>query len=326
MSEIENVLGVTQSPIADGLGSYALRMEHVLGPENILSIVMDKTLKNQKFIGNIRFGYFPPITNGWSLNLHLARRIINVSVRDRKLVHYFTPLFIPIRRSDIAKAVTIHDTYYRYYNNKKIAKLTRKFRDFENIISISNQTKHELVDDGFAEDSISVIYHYIPDIFRNTNNDRSLQDGKSIVLTVGDGPHKNNAIISKALKEKYYHIHIGKEKVGDENLTNLSLDTMVSLYNRAHVFVRMSSVEGFGYPVLEALFCGTPVVTTDLPVFREIIGDAGVHAKLEADSIVSSIEYAIENRDYLLGEFARIKKNYTIDTFIKNLYRFYKNT
>lgn len=48
------------------------------------------------------------------------------------------------------------------------------------------------------------------------------------------------------------------------------------LYNAAKVFVYPSLYEGFGLPVLEAMACGTPVVTSNTSSLPEIVGDAGI--------------------------------------------------
>ncbi|HET9493690.1 MAG TPA: glycosyltransferase family 1 protein [Chloroflexia bacterium] len=50
------------------------------------------------------------------------------------------------------------------------------------------------------------------------------------------------------------------------------------LYSLATVFACPSLIEGFGLPVLEAMASGTPVVCSDIPVFREVAGDAAVTA------------------------------------------------
>jgi glycosyltransferase involved in cell wall biosynthesis len=47
-------------------------------------------------------------------------------------------------------------------------------------------------------------------------------------------------------------------------------------YNSAHLFVFPSQYEGFGLPVLEALACGTPVVTSNSSSLPEVVGDAGL--------------------------------------------------
>lgn len=49
-----------------------------------------------------------------------------------------------------------------------------------------------------------------------------------------------------------------------------------ALYNLAQVFVYPTLYEGFGLPVLEALACGVPVVTSNISSLPEIIGDAGL--------------------------------------------------
>jgi alpha-1,3-rhamnosyl/mannosyltransferase len=49
---------------------------------------------------------------------------------------------------------------------------------------------------------------------------------------------------------------------------------LASLYRGARLFVFPSRYEGFGLPVLEAFAAGVPVVASDLPVLRELAGDA----------------------------------------------------
>jgi glycosyltransferase involved in cell wall biosynthesis len=49
-----------------------------------------------------------------------------------------------------------------------------------------------------------------------------------------------------------------------------------ALYSLASVFAFPTRYEGFGLPVLEAMACGTPVVTTDNSSLPEIVGDAGL--------------------------------------------------
>jgi glycosyltransferase involved in cell wall biosynthesis len=48
------------------------------------------------------------------------------------------------------------------------------------------------------------------------------------------------------------------------------------VYNLASLFVYPTLYEGFGLPALEAMACGTPVVTSNVASLPEIIGEAGV--------------------------------------------------
>lgn len=53
-------------------------------------------------------------------------------------------------------------------------------------------------------------------------------------------------------------------------------EDLPALYNAAEVFAMPSLYEGFGLPVLEALACGTPVVTSNVSSLPEVAGDAAL--------------------------------------------------
>ena len=60
----------------------------------------------------------------------------------------------------------------------------------------------------------------------------------------------------------------------DVTLTgHVSDDHLAAIYSGARALVFPSDDEGFGLPTVEALACGTPVVASDLPVLREVLGD-----------------------------------------------------
>lgn len=53
-------------------------------------------------------------------------------------------------------------------------------------------------------------------------------------------------------------------------------DILPVLYNGAEVFVYPSFYEGFGLPPLEAMSCGTPVITSNISSIPEVVADAGI--------------------------------------------------
>ena len=64
---------------------------------------------------------------------------------------------------------------------------------------------------------------------------------------------------------------------GDVSLVGfVPYDDIALWYNSAEVFLYPSVYEGFGLPVLEAMACGTPVVTTDVSSLPEIAADSSV--------------------------------------------------
>jgi glycosyltransferase involved in cell wall biosynthesis len=60
-------------------------------------------------------------------------------------------------------------------------------------------------------------------------------------------------------------------------LARMSQAPIAELYRRAALVLMPSEAEGFGLPVVEALACGSVVIASDIPVFREVGGSAAVY-------------------------------------------------
>lgn len=73
----------------------------------------------------------------------------------------------------------------------------------------------------------------------------------------------------------------------------VSLDEQVALYNGAAVFVFPSLYEGFGYPPLEAMACGAPVVSSARTSLDEIIGDAALRCDPTSSSDIAEKTVAV---------------------------------
>jgi glycosyltransferase involved in cell wall biosynthesis len=73
---------------------------------------------------------------------------------------------------------------------------------------------------------------------------------------------------------------------------------LAAVYRRAALVVLPSASEGFGLPALEALACGTPVVLSDISVFRELGGPAATFCPVgDVERWTESILSLLEERD-----------------------------
>ena len=59
-------------------------------------------------------------------------------------------------------------------------------------------------------------------------------------------------------------------------LRGVSRERLVALYNAATALVFPSFAEGFGLPIVEAMACGTPVITSTAGSLPEVAGDAAL--------------------------------------------------
>jgi glycosyltransferase involved in cell wall biosynthesis len=75
----------------------------------------------------------------------------------------------------------------------------------------------------------------------------------------------------------------------------LADEDLRALYSSCRLFIYPSLYEGFGFPPLEAMACGAPVITSRIPVITEVVGDAAHLVSPEnindlAQSIISLLE------------------------------------
>ena len=108
-------------------------------------------------------------------------------------------------------------------------------------------------------------------------------------------------------------------KVTDEEL--------VELYNKAIALISPSLKEGFGLPPLEALACGTPVILSDIPVYREIYNDIAIFFDLNNDE---SFLFALEklknlNKDEFEDKRKEFIKKFDWNKTAEEIYKIIKD-
>jgi glycosyltransferase involved in cell wall biosynthesis len=91
-------------------------------------------------------------------------------------------------------------------------------------------------------------------------------------------PRKRIAALARTPRELPL-VLVGATKPWAHELPDVTLtgrvpdDDLAAIYSGARALVFPSDDEGFGLPTIEALACGTPVVASDIPVLREVLGD-----------------------------------------------------
>lgn len=195
------------------------------------------------------------------------------------------------------------------------------------IIADSQSSKNDIVKlVGVSEKNVHVVHLAAGEEFKRIKNYeleiKSLKEKYNLpdrfVLYVGDVTRNKNLVnlvdaiekinlplvmVGKALTNKKFDksnpwnqdlVFVQEQAEKNKNIHLLGFipqEDLVGLYNTATVFVLPSLYEGFGFPVLEAMQCGCPVVTTKQGSLREVAGDAAhfVDPK-DIDSIAKGIE------------------------------------
>ena len=199
--------------------------------------------------------------------------------------------------------------YYLYAYNKKKAILKA-----DSIITISESTKRDIVNlYGIKGEKINVIYLGISSIFKSIGKNKP---AKPFFLYVGYRYYyKNFSFLLKTFsswnkKNEYDLICLGggefnkteTKSIDDLNLNNTVkripnvTDTgLVSYYNNATALIYPSLYEGFGLPILEAIACGTPVICSDIPVFKEIGGDCPIFFQNDPADLIRCLDEVTDN-------------------------------
>ena len=216
-----------------------------------------------------------------------------------------------IQNTGIKSVVTIHDLIFLRYPelykpiDRKFYTLKFKYaaKHADQIVAISEQTKQDIIHFfKINPEKIKVIYQGCHQAFKETYSDEfkaairqkfNLPD--NFILNVGTiEPRKNAFSIVKAIKDTDYKLVIvGREtpyaqgiktyiaKHNMQNrvyfLKNLSLEELAGLYQMADMFIYPSIFEGFGIPLIEALYSHIPLITNSKGVFPEAAGPAAFY-------------------------------------------------
>lgn len=237
-----------------------------------------------------------------------------------------------IQHTKIKSIVTIHDLiflrfpeYYQFIDRKLYQwKSKSACKRADKIIAISEKTKADIVEFyGTDPDKIEVIYQSCDDSFKEPLPPQSLKRIKltyklpdQYILNVGTiEQRKNLKLIIQSLKnvhDQYKLVVIGKqtsyfkevekeiEKLGLRNriifLKNIPFADLPGIYQMASLFVYPSFYEGFGIPIIEALYSKVPVIAATGSCLEEAGGPNSIYVNPEDSAGLSfHINQVLEN-------------------------------
>lgn len=201
-------------------------------------------------------------------------------------------------------------------------KCMKRMDEAEKIIVPSEFTKREIKNYyEINEEKIEVIpLGYDKKIFKpmdkiTARKRLGLNKDKKIILNVGsEEPRKNISLLINAFdklkgKNKVELIRVGEEREETRKLIEkhglqdkikyykgVSKENLRLLYCSADAFVFPSRYEGFGLPLLEAMACGIPIITTKETSIPEVVGNSAFFfEESNAIKLKESIEYVITN-------------------------------
>jgi len=245
------------------------------------------------------------------------------------LYHAPAGYYLP-NENKIKKILTIHDLRSLRISDKtypqNITALRKAANRADVCITVSECTKNDVIELlGVKKEKIKVTYLGVDDNFKPIEEKdcggirkKYGLDGK-FIFSLGQVPRKNVERLIKAFKEFKYNdeflLVIGG--AGNEGpwiskynklIQNLQLNDRVKLigyvpyeelpllYNSCEFFVFPSLYEGFGIPILEAMSCGTAVITSNVSSLPEIGKDAVLYVDpYDEEDISNKMQNLTEN-------------------------------
>lgn len=264
---------------------------------------------------------------------HRAHMSIPVEVITGEIdLYHATDFVLPPTRPKTITVLTVHDLSFvrvpeaasprlKAYLDKVVP---RSVQRADHILADSQATKDDLIAlYGVAEDKVTVLLSGVDARFAPANNPSVRQKygigERPYLFSVGTvQPRKNysRAIHALArLREKGHDLNFviagGKGWLEDpiyETIRAAGMGEYVkmigfaddadlpALYSHAECTVFPSLYEGFGFPVLESMACGTPVVTSMVSSLPEVAGDAALMIDpLDLDALTDAIQQILED-------------------------------
>lgn len=256
-----------------------------------------------------------PIDESWLYRLwYRARLPLPVQMVTGKLDLFHSPDFVlPPVAGNIPTLLTVHDLsfvhYPHVYEERLVTYLNKvvpwSVKRATHILADSQATKDDLVRIyDTPDEKVSVLYSGVSDDFQPVSSDKKLAavrkkyhlGSKPFVLTVGTvQPRKNYEMLVRAFAKLDSDVTLaiagGKgwlERGLSAEIATHNLQKRVkllgfvddadlpALYSAATLFVMPSLYEGFGIPILEAMACGVPIISSDSSSLPEVVGDAGI--------------------------------------------------
>jgi glycosyltransferase involved in cell wall biosynthesis len=294
------------SPLAQTRAGTARYIRGLLGE---LERVPELTLKRHAFA--LRGRAAVPVRDvGWYLG------VLPLLARDADVLH--CPTFRAPIRARLPLVVTFHDlavlrhpeTFNAWTQRYSRALLPRVVRAAARIIAVSEFTARELVDLlAVPKKKIRVIPNAVGPPFTAKGD---AADGDYVLAVSTLEPRKNLGRLVEGFRRGGLNgcelRVVGARGWGNVEpvpsdrvrwLGEVSDDELARLYRGARCAAYVSLYEGFGLPVLEAMACGTPVVTADLPPIHEFARGVVTVDPRDADAIAAGLNEALARGDEL---------------------------
>lgn len=292
------------------------------------------------------------------------KMIKDLEKQDIEIYHGLThELPKGIHKSKVKSVLTVHDLIFKIYPQQykfidsKIYdwKLKYACKAADVIVAISEHTKRDIIKYyNIPAEKIEVIYQTCDERFKIEASSLKKEEvaikhqlPKQFLLSVGSIIERKNLLtLVKAMKtvdiplivvgsgkeyKKRVETYIKANQLENKIifLKNVSNEDLSILYQLAEVFIYPSMYEGFGIPVIEAIFSKTPVITTTQSALPEAGGKfsnyvSGTNVTELSQTINHLLADETKARENLQKSFDWASEQFSPKNTAKQLYQLYQ--
>jgi glycosyltransferase involved in cell wall biosynthesis len=272
--------------------------------------------------------------NNRALRVAWEQTLLPLKLKQHKVDVYHGPAFAAPLLKTCPQVVSIHDmtahlfpkqhsVHTRWYLRNLVPAMLKAT---DRVIAVSESAKADILNFGkVKDDKVCVIPLGVEERFRQIRDEKRLSMirekyalERDFILFVGMiEPRKNlenlvDAFLAASLPQRCDLVLVGSlgwgysellQKIGASNnkgcirMPGYVQDTdLPALYSAATAFVYPSFYEGFGLPILEAMACGAPVITSSVSSLPEVAGDAALFVDpTDTKALASALQRIFED-------------------------------
>ncbi len=298
---------ISQAAHGGGVSVYTKNLSKELEKNSALKMVYFYSSLRRPYLGDLRnvkqFRIPPTLLEPWFNKVHkieIERLIGELDIfhssdwtqpptKAKKITTYHDVVPLKYPQWSVSKVINVHKRRLKWVE-----------KEIDQVIAVSNATKQDLISlSKIPADKITVVYSGVDQKVFCKQDEKDIEQFRKkynlpekFILAIGGVGVRRNL---DRVKEAAGDILVVTSGI---SIPFLPEKEMPILYASSQMLVYPSLYEGFGFPILEAMACGVPVITSNISAMPEVGGDAALYVDpMNANDISEKIQELLSDQN-----------------------------